>query len=235
MSESTSNNIHKEFELERMILFSDAVFAIAITLLIIEIKFPELPENYKVSLDLFKMFKPTLIEFLGFIISFFFIGLSWAGHLKLFRYLKAYDNRVIFFNLLSLLFIVAFPFSASGVTHARPSFMFPIVIYLGNVSLMYFSNFLLARYILIRNPALSIAGNDAEKIYIYKQSQGSFIVIGLGFLILLTTGLLSNFNNHYMNNSLYSIVLMVAVRKRWVKKYEPAKAKHPVQPADQAG
>ena len=117
MSETTDKTIHREFELERMILFSDAVFAIAITLLIIEIKFPELPEGYKQSLDLFKMFKPTLVQFLGFIVSFFFIGMSWAGHLKLFRYLRAYDNGVIFRNLFSLFFVVAFPFAASGARH----------------------------------------------------------------------------------------------------------------------
>ena len=79
MSEPTGNSVHKEFELERMILFSDAVFAIAITLLIIEIKFPELPENYRKSLDLFVMFKPTLIQFFGFFLSFFFVGMSWYG------------------------------------------------------------------------------------------------------------------------------------------------------------
>src|SRR6478752_263905 len=68
-----NNSLHKEFELERMILFSDAVFAIAITLLIIEIKFPELPEGYREQLSLWKMFKPTVVHFMGFLLSFFFI------------------------------------------------------------------------------------------------------------------------------------------------------------------
>lgn len=235
MSQSTPDSIHKEFELERMILFSDAVFAIAITILIIEIKFPELPENYKESLDLFHMFKPTLIQFLGFFFTFFFIGMSWAGHLKLFRYLKAYDNSVIFLNLLSLMFIITFPFSASGLTHSRPSFMFPLIIYFGNVSLMYFANFLLARYIFNRNPSLSIPGHDAEKTYIYKQTQGSFIAVGLGFVILLSTALLSDFNNHYMNNSLYPFIAMIIYRKNWLKKYKPAKTKKRVEPVEQAG
>ncbi|MEW9503490.1 TMEM175 family protein, partial [Jeotgalibacillus marinus] len=89
-----------------MILFSDAVFAIAITLLIIEIKFPELPEDHPGQVDLLKLFGPTLKGFLAFAVSFFFIGVSWARHLKMFRYLRAYDGRVIFLNLFSLFFIV---------------------------------------------------------------------------------------------------------------------------------
>lgn len=223
MSETPNNNIHKEFELERMILFSDAVFAIAITLLIIEIKFPELPEDYRVSLDLFKMFKPTLIQFLGFFVSFFFIGMSWSRHLKMFRYLKSYDDGVIFRNLLSLLFIVAFPFAASGITHFRPSFMFPYIIYLGNVMLIALSNFLLAHYIFKHKPSLSIPGHEAEKIYIYLETTASAAALGLCFIIVLTTAILSRYNNEYILISLYSLFFSMIPMRRWLKKNKPKK------------
>ena len=221
MSDPVSNSLHKEFELERMILFSDAVFAIAITLLIIEIKFPDLPENYKISLDLFKMFKHTLIEFTAFILSFFFIGMSWARHLKMFRYLRTYDNGVIFRNLLSLIFIVAFPFFATGLTHIKPHFMFPMVIYLGNILLIAVSNFLLAHYIFKHKPSLSIPGHEPEKKYIYLQSAVFAISIGISFTAILITGLLTDFDDEYMTFSLYLLPLIVIFLRRRIKKYKP--------------
>ena len=73
------NNIHKEFELERLILFSDAVFAIAITLLIIEIKFPDVPKGTNGN-KLWQLFQHTFIEFATFILSFFIIGGYWMRH-----------------------------------------------------------------------------------------------------------------------------------------------------------
>ena len=223
MSEITKNNIHKEFELERMILFSDAVFAIAITLLIIEIKFPELPENFRVSLDLYMMFKPTLIHFLGFILSFFFIGMSWVKHLTMFRYLKSYDNGVIFRNLLSLMFIVSFPFSASGITHTQPSFMFPLIIYFGNIMMMAVSNFWLAHYIFIHKPKLSMPGHEVEKKYIYLQSKVFAVSISITFFITLIIGILTSFNNTFMTIGVYvGMFFMFFMRKR-LKKYKPKK------------
>lgn len=230
MSEVKETSVHREFELERMVLFSDAVFAIAITLLIIEIKFPELPEDYKTSLDLWVMFKPTLIHFLGFFLSFFIIGMSWAGHLKMFRYLNGYDNGVIFRNLVSLFFIVAFPFAASGITHFSPSsFAFPMVIYIGNIMFINMSNFLLAHYIFKKKPSLSIPGHDAEKKFIYMQTKITAIALGICFTIILSTAILSNFNNNYINNSTYSMIVAVFFIRRLLKKHKPKKVSKPAE------
>ena len=221
MSEVTPNSLHKEFELERMILFSDAVFAIAITLLIIEIKFPELPENYKTSLDLFEMFKHTLVEFGGFILSFYFIGLSWSKHLKMFRYLKAYDDRVIFLNLLSLLFIVTFPFTASGLTHLNPGVVLPMVIYIGNIMMVMIANFLVADHIFKRKPLLSIPGHEADKQYIYLQSKYPAMVLTSVFVIMLAIFFLTNHSFKYTLYSTYSMIIAMLIMRIKLKKYKP--------------
>lgn len=103
MQTSEEKAIHKEFELERIILFSDAVFAIAITLLIIEIKFPENADLKNLhGAALLITFKPVIIQFSTFIISFLIIGMYWFRHLQLCKYLKSYNNKVIFHNLLFL-------------------------------------------------------------------------------------------------------------------------------------
>lgn len=221
MSDTSTESIHREFELERMILFSDAVFAIAITLLIIEIKFPEIPANYKGSPGILTIFKPTLKDFMAFLLSFFFIGLSWARHLKMFRYLKSYDNGVIFRNLLSLLFIVTFPFVASGITHARPTFMFPILIYLGNILLMALSNFWLTYYIFRQKPSLSFSGHEAEKKYIYMQSMAFALILSIAFTIVGITAIASNFDNEYILRSFFAVPLVTVAIRIWLRKFKP--------------
>lgn len=222
MSENTEKTIHREFELERMILFSDAVFAIAITLLAIEIKFPEIPENFK-ELDLGKLFKPTFKEFFGFIISFVLIGISWSRHLKMFRYLKAYDDRVVFLNLLSLLFIVIFPFTASGLAHFKEGFVLPYLIYIGNLSLMFFSNFVLAYYIFKKNPSLSVPEHAPEKNYIFLQNKLVSIAFASSFTIMLITAIITHFNYDYVLISFFSLPVFVAIARRKLKKIKPKK------------
>lgn len=104
----------KQFQLERLILFSDAVFAIAITLLVLEIKIPA--SNWK-HLITTEQLNDALGEILpnlaGFVFSFFIVGFYWTIHHRVFGYVTNFDGVVIWLNLLTLFFVVLLPFTTT--------------------------------------------------------------------------------------------------------------------------
>ncbi len=93
---------------ERMVFFSDAAFAIAITLLVLDLK---LPESDHGVLHL----RPLLLKALGFAISFFVIGVYWIRHHRLFETLARHDSRLLRVNLLFLAGIAFLPFPTTAV------------------------------------------------------------------------------------------------------------------------
>jgi uncharacterized membrane protein len=175
-----------DFQLERLILFSDAVFAIAITLLVIELKVPELTkENLNDSALLHEM-KDLIPHFMGFVISFVLIGVFWSIHHRLFGFVHKYSTRLIFLNMLFLFSIVLMPFSTGLFgEYSRPSTMHmfvPFAFYVANIILTGFSNFLLWQY--VTNPANGIADGFPDAEYI-KTAKRRSLVVPIVFLISL--------------------------------------------------
>ncbi|MDF2386472.1 DUF1211 domain-containing protein [Nostoc ellipsosporum NOK] len=95
--------------LERMAFFSDAVFAIAITLLVIEIHVPHVAAPYSDTAFLEALNK-LIPNFIGFFVSFFVIGAFWAGHHRAFDCARHWSPRLFLPNLLLLSAIAAMPF-----------------------------------------------------------------------------------------------------------------------------
>ena len=93
---------------ERVVFFSDAVFAIVITLLVLELKVPHITEHTDSAL------RHALVGLLprvaGFVISFLIIGLMWVEHHRVFRYIADYDAGLLWRNLLLLLCVSFVPF-----------------------------------------------------------------------------------------------------------------------------
>lgn len=93
---------------ERVVFFSDAVFAIVITLLVLELKVPHLTEHTEPAL------RHALFELLprvaGFVVSFLIVGLMWIEHHRIFRYIADYDGGLLWRNLLLLLCVSFVPF-----------------------------------------------------------------------------------------------------------------------------
>ncbi len=94
---------------DRVNNFSDAIFAIAITLLVLEVKVPT-------STDLAEFGTMGVLgrlttSFISLFISFLVTALYWRSHLSMAQFVRAYDNRLLWLNLWLLLFVVLLPFS----------------------------------------------------------------------------------------------------------------------------
>lgn len=99
---------------ERLTFFSDAVIAIAITLLAIELP---LPEGHSVH-AFWHSVKGDAGHYAAFLISFIAIAAAWNSHHDIFRYVRRVDTRVRTLNTAWLLMIVLTPFATRLLTVA---------------------------------------------------------------------------------------------------------------------
>ncbi|MEZ4770514.1 MAG: TMEM175 family protein [Caldilineales bacterium] len=101
--------------LERLIFFSDAVFAIAITLLALEIRLPEAAGQFD-DREMWAALLGLYHEYLAYFISFLVIGSFWMAHHRKFRLIDRYDNRLLSLNLLVLMSVAFIPFASSVIS-----------------------------------------------------------------------------------------------------------------------
>ncbi len=103
------NFIERFYRNERIIFLSDGVFAIVLTLLVLELKVPEFHE--KISNEtLWQSIKQMQPQFLSFLLSFMFISTLWFTHDQLFRLFDKVDNTLLWLNNLLLLMICFIPY-----------------------------------------------------------------------------------------------------------------------------
>lgn len=175
MGNSLRNELRKEFQLERLILFSDAVFAIAITLLVIEIKIPEFnnaDHNIKAVTenDILLKLRHLLPKFIGFLISFLLIGQYWVVHHRMFGYVINFTDRLIWLNILFLLAVALMPFSTGFYSeYVLEDLMTPVIFYSVNIAALGFINFFMWRY--ISKPEKKLSENLSQPMALFFSSR----------------------------------------------------------------
>jgi uncharacterized membrane protein len=92
-------------ETGRIEAFSDGVFAIAITLLVIELKLPDTEKG-----SVWHGLVHDWPQFAAYLTSFFIIGIMWVNHHSMFRSIVRADRVLLFYNLLLLLWTTLLPF-----------------------------------------------------------------------------------------------------------------------------
>jgi uncharacterized membrane protein len=154
------NELKKEFQIERMILFTDAVFAIAITLLVIEIKPPHIHDGMDANQIISQLWQLFPL-FIGFIISFFVIAIYWRSHHRLFSFIKDYDDKLIWLNFFFLFTIILMPFS-SAYYSVQTNYSIPFYFYCCNVVATGLLNYALLSYIIKHRGQISDGFDDPK-------------------------------------------------------------------------
>jgi len=98
-------------ELDRLIFLSDGVFAIAMTLLAVELALPEVTSES--TADLSQRLISLGPRYFSYALSFLVIASYWRSHQKTFRYIVRLDSRFVWLNLTLLLCIAFLPFPTS--------------------------------------------------------------------------------------------------------------------------
>ncbi len=114
--------------MDRTVFFSDAVFAIAMTLLVLEVKLPDMNSSTTAE-----QLQDALLEHTGafsaFILSFMLVGRLWLNHHRKFVAIKSYDARLQGINLTTLFFVAFLPVPTSLLFQGNGESPWPPVLY----------------------------------------------------------------------------------------------------------
>jgi uncharacterized membrane protein len=123
-----------EKETSRIETFSDSVFAIALTLLILGIKVPDL-NDFDSSEKLFRSLINLWPSYLAFILSFTAVLIMWINHHGFFKYLKKIDQTFLFANgfLLLAVTFINFPTAVLARYFGKQSFNIASAFYCGSM------------------------------------------------------------------------------------------------------
>lgn len=126
--------------MDRFMGFSDGVFAIAITLLILNI---ELPKSTGAAVGVHQ-FLGVWPDILSYVISFLVIGNYWIAHHGIFEDVDSYDRKLLWLNIIYLMFLAFIPFSTSLIGDFHGSV--PVIVYAGTITLTSIALAVLWRY-----------------------------------------------------------------------------------------
>ena len=165
----------------RLDALTDGIFAVAMTLLVIELKVPE-SEHPTNSGELVQALAHLIPRFIGWIISFGVLSLFWWGQTRAFHYVKHVDGGLITRNLLLLAFASLLPF-ASALSGAFPFLLGAQIVYSTVMLLLSISALLVWRY-LWRHPELCDPPLPTGAYLESRFRMGALIVISLSAIAI---------------------------------------------------
>jgi uncharacterized membrane protein len=173
--------------ISRMEALSDGVFAIVMTLLVLDITLPELGGIADKS-ELIQGLAGLSPKFLSYAISFIVLGNFWHMHHATFTHIKRLDTGLIWRNIFLLMFVALVPFSTSVLSEYKIASMgnIPFVLYISNMLLIIIMRALILVHATGHYP---LADSDADFNVLRKMKRvmlvacfASVLAIGVSFI-----------------------------------------------------
>jgi len=132
---------------DRLCAVADGVYAIALTLLVLDLKVPEVAgiTNRQLTADLYHQ----IPNFVAYVIGFLVVAFFWMNHHRIFQSVTVCDERALRLNLIHLLFISLAPYSASLIGHYEGD-RIATIIFSANLGLASLSLIGLGQYVLAK-------------------------------------------------------------------------------------
>jgi uncharacterized membrane protein len=159
----------------RLETFSDGVFAIVITLLVLNISIPNV--DYK---DLPVALLQLVPKLISYVLSFILIGLYWIGHHYYFDKVKQIDGTFLWMNIMLLLFISILPFP-TVLLGKYPLGELSLTIYGINLLAVNLVSFLMVNYV---HKHKHLANEKFDAIF-YKQNVPMFFIINVAYVFAI--------------------------------------------------
>jgi uncharacterized membrane protein len=187
MSKQSAADLSTAISKNRLEFLFDGIFAISMTILVLELKVPDLADRRSIS-ELSQFLLHHGVSFISYILSFIMLGIFWYRHNSYFRYFSRVTKSILAFTLLQMAIAAFFPFCAA-LFGRYPINRLSIVIYLGCIAL--YSWTCLIQWLLAKRQSALMPDLDAV-IYcrIRKGSIVSSIFITFLFLLYLSSALI---------------------------------------------
>ena len=182
------------FSKSRVETFSDGIFAIIITLLVLEIKVPHIDAPLS-SKNLLESLLAILPKFISWIISFFTIAVIWVNHHRLFKQFRILDSGIFWWNTVLLMWTTFIPFP-TAVLGDYPTNFLSIVFY-GLVMSLMAASFSFMRFYVIRKKDLL-----EENVNFDQFKKGTMMSVLFGPVMYLS-GILLGFIHPWLSFTVY--------------------------------
>lgn len=174
---------------KRLEMLTDGVFAIAMTLLVLDLRVPELEHGFAPQ-ELWRQLSHMLPNLLSFVLSFVVLGMYWTAHHTEFQYIKRLDHKLIWLNIFYMLAICLIPFSGALLARYYHE-QIALVVYSVNMLIATGFHFVMWRHA-VRNHRLVEAWIDPRLVRFgsfmsYYSLAGYALAIGVSYISIPVT------------------------------------------------